>query len=685
MKCPNCDNEIPDGSEFCNFCGTKIEKVEQEELQEENVQNEVQENVQQVPSNEVEVENENVETSQTEESSNTQEASVEQSVPTDTPVENSQSEEDVVITSEPEVTRTVTFVENKMKDKKKKNHSVITILLVVVVLLMVVGGVVLVTSLMKTPKSIYKSLLDEYAKSFASAYNLEYNQVAMENSVELSTDIESFKSFLDGLKLGVNVQQDKAAQKILTKLNIDKGSDSYLKLSAGIDLANKMGYVGEENIYDRTISVAIPDEYADIIINNLESNNVFVDANAANKVASIVANTINSKLKDEYFSKEDAAVQVEDKTVKVKDNILSIPVNDFKTIVSDILNELASNEEFLAYFTQKDEVKNVLETVNSSVSTIDQELDANVEIHYYTEGLFNSFKGFAVKLVVNADDPTEVKLEAVKATDNLTYATVSVSQSGANIEVASAKITSSNVTDNSATLDIEISVIQLGNVNVKLDYSRVYNQPIDSLDNGNVVALEELTEEDYSEIQENLTNTPLYQLIVGIASSVGGDDDDEGTQTPVISNDGKDTVTVGNKTVHYEIPSNYKQLYAGNSLKSYTKSSLTSSANVEVSAQKHTVAEYINSLDEELDYHRVDENYSDITMSDDEVETIAGREYHKINTSYTYGDGEFAMTIKTQYYITDIGDDYIYCIEIDDDDNIIRTSELEKFLTIESN
>ena len=685
MKCPNCDNEIPDGSEFCNFCGTKIEKVEQEELQEENVQNEVQENVQQVPSNEVEVENENVETSQTEESSNTQEASVEQSVPTDTPVENSQSEEDVVITSEPEVTRTVTFVENKMKDKKKKNHSVITILLVVVVLLMVVGGVVLVTSLMKTPKSIYKSLLDEYAKSFASAYNLEYNQVAMENSVELSTDIESFKSFLDGLKLGVNVQQDKAAQKILTKLNIDKGSDSYLKLSAGIDLANKMGYVGEENIYDRTISVAIPDEYADIIINNLESNNVFVDANAADKVASIVANTINSKLKDEYFSKEDAAVQVEDKTVKVKDNILSIPVNDFKTIVSDILNELASNEEFLAYFTQKDEVKNVLETVNSSVSTIDQELDANVEIHYYTEGLFNSFKGFAVKLVVNADDPTEVKLEAVKATDNLTYATVSVSQSGANIEVASAKITSSNVTDNSATLDIEISVIQLGNVNVKLDYSRVYNQPIDSLDNGNVVALEELTEEDYSEIQENLTNTPLYQLIVGIASSVGGDDDDEGTQTPVISNDGKDTVTVGNKTVHYEIPSNYKQLYAGNSLKSYTKSSLTSSANVEVSAQKHTVAEYINSLDEELDYHRVDENYSDITMSDDEVETIAGREYHKINTSYTYGDGEFAMTIKTQYYITDIGDDYIYCIEIDDDDNIIRTSELEKFLTIESN
>lgn len=685
MKCPNCDNEIPDGSEFCNFCGTKIEKVEQEELQEENVQNEVQENVQQVPSNEVEVENENVETSQTEESSNTQEASVEQSVPTDTPVENSQSEEDVVITSEPEVTRTVTFVENKMKDKKKKNHSVITILLVVVVLLMVVGGVVLVTSLMKTPKSIYKSLLDEYAKSFASAYNLEYNQVAMENSVELSTDIESFKSFLDGLKLGVNVQQDKAAQKILTKLNIDKGSDSYLKLSAGIDLANKMGYVGEENIYDRTISVAIPDEYADIIINNLESNNVFVDANAADKVASIVANTINSKLKDEYFSKEDAAVQVEDKTVKVKDNILSIPVNDFKTIVSDILNELASNEEFLAYFTQKDEVKNVLETVNSSVSTIDQELDANVEIHYYTEGLFNSFKGFAVKLVVNADDPTEVKLEAVKATDNLTYATVSVSQSGANIEVASAKITSSNVTDNSATLDIEISVIQLGNVNVKLDYSRVYNQPIDSLDNGNVVALEELTEEDYSEIQENLTNTPLYQLIVGIASSIGGDDDDEGTQTPVISNDGKDTVTVGNKTVHYEIPSNYKQLYAGNSLKSYTKSSLTSSANVEVSAQKHTVAEYINSLDEELDYHRVDENYSDITMSDDEVETIAGREYHKINTSYTYGDGEFAMTIKTQYYITDIGDDYIYCIEIDDDDNIIRTSELEKFLTIESN
>ena len=685
MKCPNCDNEIPDGSEFCNFCGNKIEKVEQEELQEENVQNEVQENVQQVPSNEVEVENENVETSQTEESSNTQEASVEQSVPTDTPVENSQSEEDVVITSEPEVTRTVTFVENKMKDKKKKNHSVITILLVVVVLLMVVGGVVLVTSLMKTPKSIYKSLLDEYAKSFASAYNLEYNQVAIENSVELSTDIESFKSFLDGLKLGVNVQQDKAAQKILTKLNIDKGSDSYLKLSAGVDLANKMGYVGEENIYDRTVSAAIPDEYADIIINNLESNNVFVDANAANKVASIVANTINSKLKNEYFSKEDAAVQVEDKTVKVKDNILSIPVNDFKTIVSDILNELASNEEFLAYFTQKDEVKNVLETVNSSVSTIDQELDANVEIHYYTEGLFNSFKGFAVKLVVNADDPTEVKLEAVKATDNLTYATVSVSQSGANIEVASAKITSSNVTDNSATLDIEISVIQLGNVNVKLDYSRVYNQPIDSLDNGNVVALEELTEEDYSEIQENLTNTPLYQLIVGIASSVGGDDDDEGTQTPVISNDGKDTVTVGNKTVHYEIPSNYKQLYAGNSLKSYTKSSLTSSANVEVSAQKHTVAEYINSLDEELDYHRVDENYSDITMSDDEVETIAGREYHKINTSYTYGDGEFAMTIKTQYYITDIGDDYIYCIEIDDDDNIIRTSELEKFLTIESN
>ena len=93
--------------------------------------------------------------------------------------------------------------------------------------------------------------------------------------------------------------------------------------------------------------------------------------------------------------------------------------------------------------------------------------------------------------------------------------------------------------------------------------------------------------------------------------------------------------------------------------------------------------EYEDNIASLSEYYTEEDGYFDVSMSDREEVEIAGRTYYKKDFTYSYGSGSYTYTSKQTYYYLPITDEYIYSVEVSDDDGIVTNSDIEKLLTID--
>ena len=96
-----------------------------------------------------------------------------------------------------------------------------------------------------------------------------------------------------------------------------------------------------------------------------------------------------------------------------------------------------------------------------------------------------------------------------------------------------------------------------------------------------------------------------------------------------------------------------------------------------------TLEEYEDSITSLAEYYTEEDGYRDVKVTDREEVEIAGNTYYKRVFSYTYGTGSYSYTSVQTYYYLPITDEYVYSVEIDDDDGIVTDSDIEKLLTID--
>ena len=106
---------------------------------------------------------------------------------------------------------------------------------------------------------------------------------------------------------------------------------------------------------------------------------------------------------------------------------------------------------------------------------------------------------------------------------------------------------------------------------------------------------------------------------------------------------------------------------------------------VELNTDSYTEEEFLNYLNDKLDYYKESGDYIDVTISEPETLNVGEREYKKVTLRYTYSasNGSFIMPYQSDYYYTLIEDDEVYYVEVSDEDGIITQDELNTFLTIE--
>ncbi len=688
MICPKCGKEVDDGNVFCKFCGASLnetENVNEEQKKLENEENEVkqeQENVEEVVKEEVVNEPKKEESKKSEGfviNTGSPKKDVKKEENAKVKEENREEKNNESQNGNASIDDTNNTVTNEKKIvingkeqtvKPRKRHSIITIGIILAVVIVIVAIILISMSLMSTPEKLYKKLVSSVSNSFDSA--LEFNSANVSINADMSTDIEELKESVDGLNLGFNVQYDKEIEEYIAKVDVQKGQDPYLNLTAMINLLDKKLYIGESNLYDKLICIDIPEEQ----INNIrvalseQSNNLNTDD--LRNITKIVTDTINNELKADMFTSEKITVNVDGKDKKVKDNVLSITYDELVELVNNVAENLKKNEEFMSYFQDKTYVEQSLDDFVNDVEMMDE---YDYELHIYTSGLFNSVVGFAFVQTDNLLEESYV-LEFLKQNNvsgTITYDLVSGADKA---RVLSANMLINEATNNKVNMDISMDLREQGNLTLSLEILSDYNNGIEALDVSNSININDMTDEDLQQILGSLMTTPLFGNLAQM-----GETEISGS----ISGGDNYLTTFSDRKVYVNVPSTFEEIYNGNYIKSYTKDTDLGYCDVELNTDSYTEEEFLDYLNDKLDYYKESGDYIDVTISEPETLNAGQREYKKVTLRYTYSasNGSFIMPYQSDYYYTLIEDDEVYYVEVSDEDGIITQDELNTFLTID--
>ena len=684
MKCSNCGNEVDPNSAYCPVCGTKV-GAEATPNPVEQASEPVVDNGYVAPAQEPVVEEP------------IQQQPIQEEIPVQQPVTPAQEpvyQEPVQQTIQQPVQPVVEQPVQQQpvqqaqptyqaapEPKKANNgskHSVITLVGIIAVVAVVIGALCLVLFGSKSPEKIYKGMLSKAINESLAGEAATANSAIVESTVKISTDIDDAKDMLDGLAVDAKVQYDRAAQQAVVDLNVAKGKEKYLNLKAMGDLVAKVAAVQESNLYSKMVKADIPDEFYEGLEEALGKDYTFeTDAAANKKAAKILYSTIESNIKPEWFSKEKVTTQ---ENGKLTDNMLTIRETELEDLIVATVKSLRTNNDFLNCFTYRDEIVDMLDSIQDEVEDMSDE-DVVYTVHLYTKG--NKFAGAA--LVHKDEYYEEEEIIEIEKKSKKEYEIRFETNDGSDLEVLQTiKVVANKLDTNDLDVEVTIDIEDEGYITVAATTNAKYNKSIELLDVSKAVDYTELTEDDMQEIMDNLQESPLYDLVeqfIGTTSTVSSTSEKRTPPSGVTLQAGQNFVaSYDDDVIVFSVPNSFEEDYGGSSYVRFSKEDKTKyTAYVDVDCEWDTLDEYRDSIKSATEYYTEDNGYSKVKLSDEEQVKVGDRTFYKRTFTYTYG----SYTANRTYYYTPVTDEYTYAVEIDDDDGIITDSEIEKLLTIQ--
>lgn len=669
MKCSKCNKEIDDVCVFCPFCGAEIKS---EEIKEENIQAENEQEKSQLVAEEPVVETKEV----VEESS-----------------ENLKDDTEEVkekIQEEPEkIVEKTTIVINE-KDIKKR-HSIITIaILAAVVVIVAVIGMIIFGS--KSAEQLYENVVKSVITDLYAGDATTAKSANVSVSAEMSTDINEIKDLINGLKLSTNVQYNLETKQAVLGLAIDKNNDSYLNAQGMVDLNQNEAYITESNLYSKVIKTQIPTEYQDLIKEYLgEDDEIVGSKSVAKKASRKIYKTINKNLNKELYSREKATLTINGKNKKVKDNILTITSDQLKGVIENTTKSLKMDNDFLACYKDRNQIIDALDTFEDLADELDG-LNEKYVVHYYTSGMTNSFVGLNMVTIDEYEDESIV--EVIKTSNKVYEINIKEKIDGILENLGTINLTINKNNKNQKDIVLSMNMKDVGNFALNLKTTSAYNKGINILDTTNAVDYQDLTDEDIEEIYNNFTNSKLYEVVATyldeITEMLGlshGTDSSSDRNVPagVIVGPGQSFVkSYDEDVVVFDVPASFEEEYAGLSYQRFSKDSKTKeTAYIDVDCNFDTLEEYEETIEDIVKSYKEEEGYTNVKLSDREEIKVGENTFYKKNFEYSYKSGSSSYTSMKTYYYIPITEEYVYSIEIDDEDKIVTNQDIEKLLTIE--
>lgn len=566
------------------------------------------------------------------------------------------------------------FNEQINTKKPKKKGKIILGIILAIIIIAIIALVAVYFLVFSTPQYIFASTVDSIFNMKAQTYNTVKSAVTLNGSVQFEDEsINEQLTDLENFSINIGSQIDYQNQSEIVDLGLQYEDESVV--GARFYFKDGEMYTLLDGLYDDYIKVDLETEQANLMQELLDLTKVQGKQENLIKAMSIFGNEIKGQISNVgTFEKSTEQMTLNGENKNVTRVSLLFNAQEFSTVVINVCNNLANNNEFIQCFEESP--KDALLDIVASLEDGEPSSDDTVRISIYTQGLLNETIGFGLDLNLADNTELSINMNIMKETDNL-Y-TVSYTQGdnyiNGRIEIARAENTEENQTGD-AKITLEVS--DLGTMELNMGYAYSYNQAVDEVDTRNSVNAEDLTQEDMNTILENLMERPVIgELMTNIiSSSMNNNSNTLGTTTL------QNQVSDNSYIVTYEIPTEfmYDSSLSTDSLKSFTTINNDIQASTSIKYYTDDQA-YINLVDNNYSIYTNNTFYNNVSVSDLQTLSVGNYEFKYKSISYETTTGSVNQSISLWYRLNN---EYIYTVDINSIGTTISDDIIMPFLNIQ--
>lgn len=566
------------------------------------------------------------------------------------------------------------FNEQINTKKPKKKGKIILGIILAIIIIAIIALVAVYFLVFSTPQYIFASTVDSIFNMKAQTYNTVKSAVTLNGSVQFEDEsINEQLTDLENFSINIGSQIDYQNQSEIVDLGLQYEDESVV--GARFYFKDGEMYTLLDGLYDDYIKVNLDTEQANLMQELLDLTKVQGKQENLIKAMSILGNEIKGQISNVgTFEKSTEQMTLNGENKNVTRVSLLFNAQEFSTVVINVCNNLANNNEFIQCFEESP--KDALLDIVASLEDGEPSSDDTVRISIYTQGLLNETIGFGLDLNLADNTELSINMNVMKETDDL-Y-TVSYTQGdnyiNGRIEIARAENTEENQTGD-AKITLEVS--DLGTMELNMGYAYSYNQAVDEVDTRNSVNAEDLTQEDMNTILENLMERPVIgELMTNIiSSSMNNNSNTLGTTTL------QNQVSDNGYIVTYEIPTEfmYDSSLSTDSLKSFTTINNDIQASTSIKYYTDDQA-YINLVDNNYSIYTNNTFYHNVSVSDLQTLSVGNYEFKYKSISYETTTGSVNQSISLWYRLNN---EYIYTVDINSIGTTISDDIIMPFLNIQ--
>ena len=566
------------------------------------------------------------------------------------------------------------FNEQINTKKPKKKGKIILGIILAIIIIAIIALVAVYFLVFSTPQYIFASTVDSIFNMKAQTYNTVKSAVTLNGSVQFEDEsINEQLTDLENFSINIGSQIDYQNQSEIVDLGLQYEDESVV--GARFYFKDGEMYTLLDGLYDDYIKVNLDTEQANLMQELLDLTKVQGKQENLIKAMSILGNEIKGQISNVgTFEKSTEQMTLNGENKNVTRVSLLFNAQEFSTVVINVCNNLANNNEFIQCFEESP--KDALLDIVASLEEGEPSSDDTVRISIYTQGLLNETIGFGLDLNLADNTELSINMNIMKETDDL-Y-TVSYTQGdnyiNGRIEIARAENTEENQTGD-AKITLEVS--NLGTMELNMGYAYSYNQAVDEVDTRNSVNAEDLTQEDMNTILENLMERPVIgELMTNIiSSSMNNNSNTLGTTTL------QNQVSDNSYIVTYEIPTEfmYDSSLSTDSLKSFTTINNDIQASTSIKYYTDDQA-YINLVDNNYSIYTNNTFYHNVSVSDLQTLSVGNYEFKYKSISYETTTGSVNQSISLWYRLNN---EYIYTVDINSIGTTISDDIIMPFLNIQ--
>ena len=566
------------------------------------------------------------------------------------------------------------FNEQINTKKPKKKGKIILGIILAIIIIAIIALVAVYFLVFSTPQYIFASTVDSIFNMKAQTYNTVKSAVTLNGSVQFEDEsINEQLTDLENFSINIGSQIDYQNQSEIVDLGLQYEDESVV--GARFYFKDGEMYTLLDGLYDDYIKVDLETEQANLMQELLDLTKVQGKQENLIKAMSILGNEIKGQISNVgTFEKSTEQMTLNGENKNVTRVSLLFNAQEFSTVVINVCNNLANNNEFIQCFEESP--KDALLDIVASLEDGEPSSDDTVRISIYTQGLLNETIGFGLDLNLADNTELSINMNIMKETDDL-Y-TVSYTQGdnyiNGRIEIARAENTEENQTGD-AKITLEVS--DLGTMELNMGYAYSYNQAVDEVDTRNSVNAEDLTQEDMNTILENLMERPVIgELMTNIiSSSMNNNSNTLGTTTL------QNQVSDNSYIVTYEIPTEfmYDSSLSTDSMNCFKtiNDDITASTRIAYYADDQA---YINLVDNNYSIYTNNTFYNNVSVSDLQTLSVGNYEFKYKSISYETTTGSVNQSISLWYRLNN---EYIYTVDINSIGTTISDDIIMPFLNIQ--